>query len=302
MKELDVGERGDAATLISFFREVISYYRVSSLFGEGSIVRFGLCASHVLVLRQLGDWGYDYAEIGATALFPFEDEAVFAPRRAELQSCGISIEALAGFIPGSVPVIGPNVDWNQVQTYLETTIGRAVEVGVKAINWGSAVSRWVPDGWPMSRAWEQIERASELIARIAEKSDIVIAIEAVNPREANVLYYLTDALHLAKVVNRPNLRLNVDYYHVVKQNEPIEHVATVAEWLAHAHTSDDERRFPTLGDWDQRPFLRALRSAGYDGRLSFEVRDVGDGRYAERARTSVQQLRALQREVEAERP
>jgi sugar phosphate isomerase/epimerase len=264
-------------------------------------VRFGLCTGNVAVLRQLGEWGYDYGEIGATALLPFEDEATFAPRRAELRECGASIEALSGFIPGSVPVIGLTVDWNQVRAYLETTIGRAAEVGVKAINWGSVASRRVPKGWPLSRAWEQIERASELIARIAEASDVVIAIEAVNPREANALYYLTDALQLATVVNRPNLRLNVDYYHMVKQNEPLEHLGIVAPWLAHAHTSDDERRFPTVGDWDQRPFLRALQSAGYDGRLSFEVRDVGDGHYAERAQTSVQRMRALQREVEAER-
>jgi sugar phosphate isomerase/epimerase len=265
-------------------------------------VRFGLCTGNVAAIRQLGEWGYDYAEIGATTLLPFENEATFAPRRAELRGCDVSIEALAGFIPGSVPVIGPTVDWNQVRGYLETTIGRAAEVGVRAINWGSVASRRVPESWPFSRAWEQIERASELIARIAETSGVVIAIEAVNPREANVLYYLTDALQLARIVNRPNLRLNVDYYHLVKQNEPLEHLALVAPWLAHAHTSDDERRFPTLGDWDQRPFLRALRSAGYDGRLSFEVRDPGDGHYADRAQTSVRQLRALQREVEAERP
>jgi sugar phosphate isomerase/epimerase len=263
-------------------------------------VRFGLCASNIAVIRQLGDWGYDYAEIGATALVPFEGEAAFAPRKADLLGAGVPIEALAGFIPGSVPIIGPKVDWRQVHGYLDTTIGRAAEVGVKAINWGSAVSRWVPDGWPMSKAWEQIERASLLIAELAAKTGIVVAIEAVNPREANVLYYLTDAMHLAKVVNHPNLRLNVDYYHLVKQNEPIEHIAAVAAWLAHAHTSDDERRFPTLGDWDQRPFLRALKAAGYDGRLSFEVRDVGDGQFAERARLSVRRTRELQREIDGE--
>jgi len=168
---------------------------------------------------------------------------------------------------------------------------------VKALNWGSARSRWVPDVWPMSRAWQQIERAAEQIAALAAASEIVIAIEAVNPREANVLYYLTDALHLAKGVNHPSLRLNVDYYHLVKQNEEIEHIAKVADWLAHAHTSDDDRRFPALNGWDQRSFLRALAAAGYDGRLSFEVRDSGDGRFAENARTSVRRMRELQREV-----
>jgi len=78
-------------------------------------VRFGLCASDPAVLRRLAEWGYDYAEIGATALVPFEDEGSFAARKANLASCGVPIEALAGFIPGSVPIIGPSVDDGQVQ-------------------------------------------------------------------------------------------------------------------------------------------------------------------------------------------
>src|ERR1700738_3356762 len=105
--------------------------------------------------------------MGASALVPFEEERSFAARKTDLVSCGVAIEALAGFIPGSVPIIGPSVDEGQVRRYLETTIRRAAEVGVKAINWGSARSRWVPDGWPMSRAWEQIERTARLIAERA---------------------------------------------------------------------------------------------------------------------------------------
>ncbi len=255
-------------------------------------MRFGLCTGDPAVLSQLGEWGYDYAEIGARVLVPFEDEAAFAPVRARLRSAGVPIEALAGFIPWSVPVVGPGVDWPGVRRYLETTLNRAAEVGVGVVNWGSAESRRVPPGWPMSRAWEQIERAATLIADLAAAAGVTVVVEAVNPREANVLYYLTDARHLVETVDRPNLKLIVDYYHVVKQNEPIEHLAAVAKHLAHAHTSDDHRHFPGLGDWDQTPFLQALAGVGYDGRLSFEVRSRPGRDFAEDARASVRQMRA----------
>ncbi len=264
-------------------------------------MRFGLCTGDLEVIRQVVDWGYDYAEIGARTVVPFEDERAFAAVKARLHASGVPIEALAGFIPGSLRIVGPTVDWDQVRSYLETTIGRAAEVGVKVINWGSAESRRVPPGWPMSRAWEQLERAAGLIADLAETAGIVVVVEPVNPREANILYYVADALHLVEVINRPSLRVIVDFYHVMKQNEPIERIQNAAEWLAHAHTSDDQRGFPCLGQWDQRPFLRALRAAGYDGRVSFEVSRRDSSSYPQEARVSIQRFRELAQSIGAER-
>ncbi|MGH2457914.1 MAG: sugar phosphate isomerase/epimerase family protein [Chloroflexota bacterium] len=260
-------------------------------------MRFGLCTGDVEVIRQLPALGYDYADVGGRTVIPFESEAAFAAVKARLRDTDVPIEGMGGFIPESVRIVGPEVDWARVRGYLETTIGRAAALGVKAINWGSAPSKHVPPGWPMSRAWAQIERAGDLIAALAEAAGVVVVIEPINPRETNILYYTVEGLNLAQTVNRPGLRLLVDYYHVMKQDEPLEQVKAAAGWIAHAHTSDDERAFPCLGQWDQRPFLRTLREMGYDGRLSFEVRRHDDAGYAESARTSVQRMRALYQQV-----
>lgn len=257
-------------------------------------MRFGLCTSDPDLIARLPDLGYDYAEIGARALLPFEDAGAFALARARLLGTGVPIEALSGFVPGTVKVVGPDVDADAARRYLETTIGRAAEVGVRVINWGSAESRRVPNGWPMSRAWAQLEQAAALVADLADRAGITVVVEAVNPRETNILYYLTDALNLVETIDRPSLKLIVDWYHCVKQNEPIEHIARVAPAIAHTHTSDDDRRFPALeGGWDQRPFLRALRDVGYDGRLSFEVRNSYGDAYPDVARRSVARMRQL---------
>ncbi len=260
-------------------------------------MRFGLCTGAVEVIRQLPAWGYDYADVGGRTVVPFESDRAFAEVKAQLLDTGVPIEGMGGFIPENVRIVGPDVDWALVRGYLETTIGRAAELGVKAINWGSAPSKRVPSGWSMSRAWEQIERAAGLIAGIAEAAGLVVVIEPINPRETNILYYTVEGLTLAQTINRSGLRLLVDYYHVMKQDEPLDQVKLAAGWIAHAHTSDDQREFPCLGRWDQRPFLRALREMGYDGRLSFEVRRRDEGTYAESARTSVRRMRELYREI-----
>jgi sugar phosphate isomerase/epimerase len=70
-------------------------------------VRFGLCAGDLEILSRLRGWGYDYAEIAGPALLPFESDQTYRGQKAKLQDLDIPIEALAWFIPGSAPVIGP---------------------------------------------------------------------------------------------------------------------------------------------------------------------------------------------------
>ena len=235
-------------------------------------MRFGLCTSDLTRIDRLDRIGFDYVDVGARALVPFASEREFAPIRERLRSAPVRTEALGGFIPGNVKVVGPSVDWAQVRDYVEVTVGRAAEVGVEVINWGSAESRAVPPGYSFARAFEQLERFCQLAADVASRHRITIVIEGINPLECNVVYYVRDALHLAQTINRPEIRVLADYYHMVKQSEPLDHLLEAGAWLQHAHTSDDERRLPSRRGFDQRRFLQYLKRAGYTGRLSLECR------------------------------
>lgn len=260
---------------------------------------FGLCTGDLERMAALRGWGYDYAEIGARTVVPFEPDAAWHARRRQLEDTGVPITHLAGFIPAEARFVGPDVDWGRVRGYLETCIGRAAEVGVRVFNWGSPQSKSVPAGWPYSKAFEQIERAAHLIADVMAPLGCTAAIEAINPRECNVIYYLTDAVQVAATVNRPQIRLNADYFHMALQNEPWEHVDAARGWLAHAHTSGPDRHFPKPDDpWDHAAFLRALRRIGYDRALSFECSRIPLGAdYAEEARAGVAYIRALHAQV-----
>ena len=235
-------------------------------------MRLGLCTSDLDRIDRLDQMGYDYADIGARVLLPTEPESAFASIRARLRAAPVPVEALTGFLPGEMKIVGPSVDWPRVIGYLETTLGRAAEVGVRVVNWGSWQSRIVPEGFSFARAFEQLEQFGRIVGDIASRHDITIAIEPICPGECNIVYYVTDALHLARVIDRPSVRVLADYYHMVKQSEPMEHLIEAGSWLRHAHTSDDGRRFPVEGGFDQRLFFRYLQSAGYDERVSLECR------------------------------
>ena len=254
-------------------------------------MRLGLCTGDLARIERLDQLGFDYAELSARALVPFAPEAEFAPIRDRLRGAPVRAEALGGWLPGNIKIVGPAVDWPRVAEYVEVTMRRAAEVGVEIISWGSAESRLVPTGYSFARAFEQLERFGQLAADLAAQHHLTVVIESISPAECNLVYYVRDAVHLAQVVNRREVRVLADYYHMVKQSEPLEHLLEAGAWLQHAHTSDDERRFPSREGFDQRRFLQYLKRAGYTGRLSFECRS--DDSFDQQARAAVSYLRQL---------
>jgi D-psicose/D-tagatose/L-ribulose 3-epimerase len=262
-------------------------------------MEFGLCASDPARMRAARDWGFDYVEIGARAVVPFESDAAWAARKRELEDTGARTTHLAGFIPAEARFVGPDVDWGRVRGYLESCVGRAAEVGVRTFNWGSAPSKSVPTGWPLSKAHEQIERCANLIADVMAPLDCTCAIEPINPLECNVIYYLTDAVLLAASVDRPQMRVNFDYYHMVLQNEPWAHLDAAKDWIAHTHTSGPARHFPKPTDgFDHRAFFANLKRIGWDRTCSFECSRIPEGAdYATEARAGIAYIRSVYEEV-----
>lgn len=267
-------------------------------------MQFGLVTGKLDVIRQAGGWGFDYVEVMGALLIPLEPDSAWHPRRRELQDAGARISNLAGFIGGEARFVGPVVDWGRTRDYVETIVGRGAELGVDVFNWGSPMSKSVPLGWPYSKAFEQVERAANLIADVVQKHAAICVIEPINPGECNIMYYVTDAMMLAVSVNRPQIRCLADFFHMSLQCEPLAHVVQARDWLGHAHTAGPRRLLPGPDQgWDQRQFMRALREAGYDGRLSVEAWTVRVGStFGDDAVVAAGYLRQLREEVWAEPP
>jgi D-psicose/D-tagatose/L-ribulose 3-epimerase len=264
-------------------------------------MRLGLCTADPARIRAARDWGYDYVEIAGRSLAPLESEASWHPLRRELEDTGATISHLNSFIPADVRCVGPEVDWGRVRGYLESCAARAAEVGVRTFVWGSAPSKRVPIGWPLSRAFDQLERTAHLISDALAPRGGTCAIEPLNARETNVIYHLTDGVLLAAAVDRQQMRVLADYYHMALLNEPLAHIEAARPWLAHTHTAGADRHFPKPTDGlDHRAYLAALRAAGYDGALSLECSRVPEGAdFGVEARAGVAYYRRLLDEVAA---
>lgn len=265
-------------------------------------MQFGLVSGKLPVIAAAPGWGFDYVELMGALLLPLESEAAWHPRRRELEDTGARLSNLAGFIGKEARFVGPSVDWERTRDYVETIVGRGHEIGVDVYNWGSPQSKSVPPGWPYSRAFEQIERAAHLIADVVGRYGATCVIEPINPGECNIIYYVSDAHLVAESVGRREIGVLSDFFHMSLQLESLQNIVDARDRLRHCHTSGPDRLLPAPGQaWDQRDYFRALRAAGYDGRVSIESWTVRPGSTLEQdAVASAAYLRAVQQEVAAE--
>jgi sugar phosphate isomerase/epimerase len=78
--------------------------------------------------------------------------------------------------------------------------------------------------------------------------------------------YVDDVAH-------PNVRLLVDSYHLMLDNDSLDDVVANGHLLHHVHVATlDNRLPPGLESCDFSDFFRALTLSGYDGPISIEAR------------------------------
>jgi len=240
-------------------------------------MRFGVCGSTVVpgssgveIIEKAGNAGYDYVELSLSHISALTEET-FGALRARVTDSGVPCEACNNFFPPSVRLTGPEVRWSAVQDYTRLALGRALALGARVVVFGSSGAKNVPPGFPKEKALDQIVSALRFVAEEAGPRGITIAIEPLNRKESNIVNDLTEALALMNTVDRPEIRVLVDYYHFALEGDTPEALLRAGPYLRHAHVARVEgRAFPQEPDAGLRSFFRMLSGVGYQARVSVE--------------------------------
>lgn len=234
-------------------------------------MKIGLCYDP---LKTLG-WPSlpaDYLEANVQALLmPEAAEADFEPVARGLAGLAGRIPAANCFLPADLKITGPDADHARLARYADTAFRRAARIGVRFIVFGSGGARQVPDGWPLAEGFEQFVRALEICAPLAAKHGVVLVVEPLNRAECNLVNTVLEGAAAVARVNHPNVRLLVDIFHMLRNDESPDDIVKAGPWIAHAHVAEKaDRTAPGVAGDDFRPFLAALKRAGYAGLLSIE--------------------------------
>ena len=235
-------------------------------------MRYGCCVSSVEDIHSVAEAGFDFCELPARMVQPFDDDATAGPALRAIAAAPLRPEALTVLVPAQVPMVGPQADLDQLRAYLRRAFARMAELGAAVVVLGSGAARRIPDEMPRDRALAQLSEALALATAAAEAAGLALALEPLNRTECNVFLTLAESQAFVAERHLAGLRLLADLYHIEMENEPLSDVVAAASLLAHVHVADTGRRAPGTGQYPYARFMDALRSAGYDRRISAECK------------------------------
>jgi sugar phosphate isomerase/epimerase len=232
-------------------------------------MRFGCCVGPDSI-GLLARAGFDFCELPAAAVRPFESDAAALPALRQIAAAPLRPESFNVLIPKELPLLGLPADRVALQTYLRRAFGRMAQLGAAVAVLGSGAARRIPEGMPRAEALDQLAEALELAGIEAERAGIVLALEHLNQGESTVFTSLAECQAFLAERGLSSLRLLADLYHLAVERESLAHVTAAGPMLAHVHVAGGGRNAPGVPGYDYDGFMEALRSAGYDGRISAE--------------------------------
>ncbi len=232
-------------------------------------MRIGCCAS-LDQIKAIQDAGYDYVELAVGTIKPEQPNSEFEPVRDVLSSYDIRPEAWNILFPPDMKVVGPEVDLYRVERYLRTAFERIEEVGGEIVVFGSGGARCVPERFPREEAYDQLREVLTLAGQVAGAHGITIALEPLHSKGTNIINNLAEGAELVCGVSHPFVQLLADLYHMMEEDDTVSAIPTLGVDIVHAHISDTDRLYPGSGTYPSRAFVDALKSVGYDDRLTVE--------------------------------
>ena len=226
-------------------------------------------------IEMMKKCGYDYVEASINQLNKSTEEELCAFEE-ELKKYNYKCEAVNCLFPGDVIVAGPDADLPKVEDYLAKIFEKTKRFGYKAVVFGSGASRVLPDDFPYEKATEQFCRiCSDYLSPMGKKYGFRVAIEELNGGETNFINYVSEAYEIAKMVNKPEIGIVCDSFHIALSGEPYSLLEKMGDKIVHAHTANPvKRQYPKKGDGHRYDlFIGAMKKGGYDERVTVESFD-----------------------------
>jgi len=176
------------------------------------------------------------------------------------------------FIPGGIKLVGPDIDPARQMAHVTATLtaSAARRVGGRA------------------RQRRRPPRAGRVLARRGRHPVLRLlppsrprgprsrhhdAVEPLRRQETNLINTVREGVAFVKAVDRPNIRLVVDFYHLSQEQESPDVILEAGALVAHAHIANPQGRVYPLSEDEAAygPFFASLCRIGYAGRLTIEA-------------------------------
>ena len=109
------------------------------------------------------------------------------------------------------------------------------------------------------------------VADAAAERGISLGVEVVNRYESNMLNTARQALRYVEEVDRPNVYVHLDSYHMnIEEADMFTPILECGDRLGYVHVGENHRGYLGSGTVNFTEFFHALSAVGYDGPVVFE--------------------------------
>jgi D-psicose/D-tagatose/L-ribulose 3-epimerase len=224
--------------------------------------------SHAALFSRIREWGFDGVEL---FLSPHEPRDIPALRKTleknqlECTTCSV--------LPRECHLVSPQpaVRAKGVE-FLKACVDRTAELGARLVCGPMYAGLGVMTGRRRTpEEWKWAVEGLQVVARHAQKRQVMVCLEPLNRFETYFLNTLEDAARLIRDIGEPNVKILFDSFHAnIEERHPAEALRSVAAELGHVHVSENDRGIPGTGHIDWRGVLKALKVIGYNGWMTIE--------------------------------
>lgn len=217
--------------------------------------------------------GFDAVEIGCGAFHELEDAAF-----VELGQAAKDNDML---ITGGY---GPRKEHNLASTdkteiketmkFYEDMFRKMKLAGIDRIG-GALYSYWPVNfaaGIDKAGDWKRSVEGMRALADLAADYDVTLNMEVLNRFEGYLMNEASEGLAYVKEVDRPNVKLMLDTFHMnIEETSIIDAILSSEGYLGHFHVGEANRRCPEAGGrFDWKEIGDALHKIHYDGFVVME--------------------------------
>ena len=162
--------------------------------------------------------------------------------------------------------------WQLGINYLKKCIDLTADMGAKILSGMLYAPMGLRQRIPRTPIqWERSAKNLKKVARYAALKDITICMEPINRYESFFLNIIEDAILLVHEIDEPNVKINIDTYHMNIEEKNIYNIIVKANKLiGHVHCSENDRGIPGTGHFDWDGFAKGLIDIKYNGLICIE--------------------------------
>ena len=216
-------------------------------------------------LDKVAEWGFPAYEW----LNPEGDPTA---TRAKSDALGVELSCIVGagaIAPGQM--VDPD-DHDRLVKQFEDRIVLAKTLGCKRLIGLSGNTR---KDVSYEKQMEYVVKCLKRLAPIAEKNDVLIVLEALNPLVDHKGYFMTrtdQTMELIQEVGSPKVKMLFDIYHQqITEGNVIRNFTRNIDRIGHFHVADNPgRKEPGSGELNYTNIFKAIAETKYDGFVALE--------------------------------